>query len=232
VVKGDTLSEIAFQYGLDLQDLMRANPGLNPERLRIGQELLIPGLGAGGEALLPSEPGTQPRVVTHTVGQSETLLGIAAEYAVTLNDIYALNPGISPQFLQIGEVLRIELGPPTPTPTSTPRPTATPLPYPAPVLLGPLDEEDFEGADAQLLLWWTSVGILSEEEWYVVRLLHAGEEIKGWTKAPSWRVPSDLYPGSSATPLFRWHVVVMRINGTPEWEPISPPSSPRSFLWR
>lgn len=223
VAQGDTLYGIALQYGLDIDALMRANPGLDPQRLQIGQELLIPNPGVGGGAALPS----QSRVITHTVEAGETLLGIAAKYGVTLNDIYALNPEVRPQFLQVGQVLHIDLGPPTPTPTSTPLPTATPLPYPAPVPLGPAEGEEFRGPGAHILLWWTSVGILGEKEWYVVRLLHNGEETEARTKAPSWRVPSKLYPGRGGSSLFQWDVVVKRAEG----EVISPPSVSRSFLW-
>jgi LysM repeat protein len=232
VVQGDTLGDVAVQYGLGLEALVQANPGLNPQRLRIGQELLIPTAGTGGAATLSSESLTVSRIVTHTVQQGETLLRIAGEYAVTLNDVYALNPGISPQFLRIGEVLRIEIGPPTPTPTPTPLPTATPLPRSAPVLLGPGEEADFRGTEAHILLWWTSVGILAEDEWYVVRLRHDGVEIEAWTKAPSWRVPLDLYPGSSDSPHFRWDVVVKHTGDALGGEATSPPSSTRSFVWQ
>jgi len=229
VARGDTLSGIALQYGLDVEALTRANPGIDSQRLQIGQELLIPVPGVGGEAVLPSES----RVVTHTVQEGETLLGIAAEYGVALNDIYALNAGVSPQFLQVGQVLRIELGPPTPTPTSTPLPSATPLPYPAPVLLGPAEGEEFQGSEAHILLQWTSVGILQEGEWYQVRLFRGEEETGTWrSKAQGWRLPPEMYPGPGDSPLFRWDVIVKRADGTPQGEPVSPPSAPRSFFWR
>jgi len=229
VARGDTLSGIALQYRLDVEALTRANPGIDSQRLQIGQDILIPVPGVGGEAVLPSES----RVVTHTVQEGETLLGIAAEYGVTLNGIYALNAGVSPQFLQVGQVLRIELGPPTPTPTSTPLPTATPFPYPAPVLLGPVEGEEFQGSEAHILLQWTSVGILQEDEWYQVRLFRMEEEIGTWRiKAQGWLAPSELYPGPGDSPLFRWDVIVNRADGTPEGELVSPPSAPRSFFWR
>jgi D-alanyl-D-alanine carboxypeptidase/D-alanyl-D-alanine-endopeptidase (penicillin-binding protein 4) len=40
---GDTLSEIAQQYGISVSALQKANPGLNARRLRLGQTLKIPG---------------------------------------------------------------------------------------------------------------------------------------------------------------------------------------------
>lgn len=42
VQPGDTLSEIASHYGVSLQSLLDSNPGVQPERLRIGKSLVIP----------------------------------------------------------------------------------------------------------------------------------------------------------------------------------------------
>ncbi len=39
----ETLLGIALRYGVDLEDLLAANPGINPRFLRIGQAVLIPG---------------------------------------------------------------------------------------------------------------------------------------------------------------------------------------------
>ncbi len=42
VRSGDTLTDIARDNGVDLQKLLRANPGVDPTRLKIGQVLNIP----------------------------------------------------------------------------------------------------------------------------------------------------------------------------------------------
>lgn len=42
VKSGDKLTTIAQEYGVDLNRLMQANPGVNPTRLQIGQRLNIP----------------------------------------------------------------------------------------------------------------------------------------------------------------------------------------------
>ncbi|HNQ88519.1 MAG TPA: LysM peptidoglycan-binding domain-containing protein [Verrucomicrobiota bacterium] len=39
---GDTLSRIARRYGVSLRDLISANPGVRPERLKIGEPLRLP----------------------------------------------------------------------------------------------------------------------------------------------------------------------------------------------
>ena len=39
---GDTFARIALESGIKLQDLLNANPGVDPRRLRIGQTIMIP----------------------------------------------------------------------------------------------------------------------------------------------------------------------------------------------
>ncbi len=58
VEQNDTLLAIAARYGISLDDLLAANPGLNPRLLRIGHELLIP--GPGGEPIEELAAQTEP----------------------------------------------------------------------------------------------------------------------------------------------------------------------------
>lgn len=58
VEQSDTLLAIAARYGISLDDLLAANPGLNPRLLRIGHELLIP--GPGGEPIEELAARTEP----------------------------------------------------------------------------------------------------------------------------------------------------------------------------
>ncbi len=39
---GDTLAAIAAQHGVSVDDLISANPGIDPQRLQIGAEIVIP----------------------------------------------------------------------------------------------------------------------------------------------------------------------------------------------
>lgn len=62
VAQGDTLSKIATQYGLTLDQLLAANPQItDPDRIAIGDEVIIPAAGAsvptevgGGEEVTPA----------------------------------------------------------------------------------------------------------------------------------------------------------------------------------
>jgi murein DD-endopeptidase MepM/ murein hydrolase activator NlpD len=82
VQPGDSLSSIASRFGLTLQELMDANPTIDPNTLAIGDQVLIPGL-EGIEGLL----------ITDSVqfGDSLTSLSrrnqIQPEYLIKLNHI-------------------------------------------------------------------------------------------------------------------------------------------------
>lgn len=64
VQKGDTLSEIAKQFGITVEALQEANAILNPEFLQIGQELVIPREDQNPEGPPTSTPTPLPFVVT------------------------------------------------------------------------------------------------------------------------------------------------------------------------
>jgi LysM repeat protein len=73
----------------------------------------------------PTPSGPTPTPLTHIVEEGETLLGIAIEYGVSLDDLITANPGISPRMLSIGQGVLI------PGPEGEPvvvlAPTATPI---------------------------------------------------------------------------------------------------------
>lgn len=64
VQSGQTLISIAILYGIDLEDLLLANPGIDPQFLSVGMELIIPGEGGQPvDALLPT-PTPVPLVLS------------------------------------------------------------------------------------------------------------------------------------------------------------------------
>jgi len=60
VEEGETLLEIAADYGVSLDDLLTANPGISPRLLSIGQAILIPGPEGAPVAILASTPTPMP----------------------------------------------------------------------------------------------------------------------------------------------------------------------------
>lgn len=69
-------------------------------------------------------PAPSPTPFMHEVKKGETMLGIAFQYGVSLDDLKAANPGVDPQFLSVGKqiVIPIQGEIPIIIPTLTPVP--------------------------------------------------------------------------------------------------------------
>ncbi len=80
----------------------------------------------------PTPTPLPPRA--HQVQFGDTLSSIAVRYDTTVEEIVALNPGINPDALQIGQVLLIPPARPTPTPSPLPG-TVSPTPTPGDYLI-------------------------------------------------------------------------------------------------
>lgn len=106
VRSGETLGEIAEDYGTSLAELQRLNPGLDARRIQIGQEIKVPGASSGAASSSAPAP-SQPASRTHTVASGETLDAIAKRYGTTVAELQRLNPRIQPRRLQIGQRLTV-----------------------------------------------------------------------------------------------------------------------------
>jgi LysM repeat protein len=91
VVRGDTASRIASRHGLTLDELRTLNDGLEPDRLRAGQALVV---GHG-------------RLVRHRVLARETLSAIADRYGVRVEEIVRWNEGLDPNRVMIDRALTV-----------------------------------------------------------------------------------------------------------------------------
>jgi LysM repeat protein len=237
---GETVYYIASYYGTSPEAILEAN-GLDENSarlLRVGQKLTIPSSGAVGGPV-PGSARQAPRVI-HEVKSGETLITIAIDLGTTVEAIMGANDLDSPDLIYEGQNLIVPLMPPTATPTLTP--TATPSstpgpPYPAPDLLSPPNSIIYQGADAIIVLSWTSVGILRENQAYLVELetpAHVAP-VTYTTQATAWRLPLDLRPTGRRRGL-SWRVTVVEQSASdPEvsaWEPISLPSETRHFVWQ
>jgi LysM repeat protein len=133
VKNGDTLASIAERFGVSLDDLLAANPGVNPATLHNGDNIKLPaGTSAtvtprATSAVSPAtaEPtSTRPPAPTNTpesLGQTYVVKSgdipetIARDHGITVEALLAANPGVNPNNLQVGQVLVIP-----PAPTATP----------------------------------------------------------------------------------------------------------------
>ncbi|TVR47980.1 MAG: LysM peptidoglycan-binding domain-containing protein [Puniceicoccaceae bacterium] len=93
VRRRETLSGIASTYGVTVQELAAANRIANPNRLQIGQRLVIP------------QPA--PAFIEYTVRRGETLSAIAARHGTTVAELVRYNGLQRPDRISVGQVLRI-----------------------------------------------------------------------------------------------------------------------------
>ncbi len=94
VQRGDTLSEIARDHDVSLADVIELNEMPNPDLIRPGQVILIPGVDGSPEQL-------------HVVSKGESLNRIAAAYGLSASAIAESNSLPNPNLIQPGQELVI-----------------------------------------------------------------------------------------------------------------------------
>ncbi len=110
VQPGDVLSRIARKYQTTLKDLLEANPGVDPRRLRVGYKLVVP----SGTALLAKKadtPKSKPVATsgkTYVVKAGDSLSAIARAHGVTLNNLRNAN-NIRTHIIHPGQKLQIPI---------------------------------------------------------------------------------------------------------------------------
>lgn len=251
VQPGEFLRAIADRYGVTTAEIARANGIQVTDVLRIDQRLVIPQQGT---------PQTPAAGQVHVVRSGENLHLIAQRYNVSLAALMAENGLSDPDVVRIGQELRIPAAAapaptaaPSPTPTATPAPTQTMAPtsgapqtppsqptgaayeYPAPGLLTPPDGTVIRGGD-DVLLNWSSVGLLGDDTWYVVRIWTDDPALAapptGWTRTTAWRIPASHRPPTNApSHRFYWSVTVTRARTGEAPLAVSPESGARWFDW-
>jgi L,D-transpeptidase ErfK/SrfK len=103
VKSGDTLAGIAVRFNTTVAALLNANPGIVPERLRVGQVICV--------AQEKTEQLVCPNLNSYVIRRGDTLAAIAAAFEVTLQALLDANPGIKPQALFPDQVICIPIAP-------------------------------------------------------------------------------------------------------------------------
>ncbi len=124
VTAGDTLWLIARRYGASVATIVEANQLADPDRIYVGQTLVLAGSS-------PAPPSSEPdnstsAAGTHTVEAGETLFAIARRFGVKPDALAAENELTDPNLIRVGQLLAIptDSGPETPTsPTTVPTTT-------------------------------------------------------------------------------------------------------------
>lgn len=243
VATGDTCGGIAYAFGVSVNSIVVMN-GLNADctDLSIGLVLKIPhptptASPEPSRTLNPTEMVQQECNKTeYIVKAGESLVGIAANYAVSMESIKQYN-GKANDTVWEGEKIIIPLCEQmleTPTPTSVP-------PYAAPNLLLPADGASYVNPSEVITLQWSSVGTLRSNEAYAVTIEDVTEgearKLVEYVTDQKFIVPESFRPTSNTPHVFRWSVLPVRQTGTdktsgnPVWEPAGAVSVQRVFSW-
>lgn len=95
VTRGQTLGQIARRYGSSVAALRAANGNVNPRRLQIGQQLVVPRSGAQTTRVASSAgqgtKRTAPGQATVTVRRGDTLWSLARRHGVSTTDLMRWN---------------------------------------------------------------------------------------------------------------------------------------------
>lgn len=112
VQPGDTLASIAQRYGVSVEDIIKTSRLRDPDRLAVGDMLLIP----SKEPAATPQPGSSaaPTGRRYTVQAGDTLVSIAERFGVSAAAIIRASKLSNPDRLAIGDTLVI----PEPEPAS------------------------------------------------------------------------------------------------------------------
>jgi len=122
VVPGETLSRLARQYGVTVNQFAQANNIVNPDLIRAGDTLIVP-CPVPATPTPPVTPfvpdGQGGRQGVYIVQPGDNIYRISLQFGVTMAELMAVN-GISPaqmNFLTVGQQLIIPASATLPTPT-------------------------------------------------------------------------------------------------------------------
>lgn len=264
VKSGDTCGGIAMKYNVPVDTLIRYNNLDANCFLRIGDKLRIPqptptpgpapelppdatqpdtatpGATQSTEAAVPT--ATLPPQIVYTVREGDTCGEIAQRFRMPVNQLIQQNGLDDNCLIRIGQVLTLTFATPTPAVSPTPIIAQTPTPragYPAPQLVSPVEDAVITESLESVTLAWLSVGLLKENEWYVVQVQPAGAITVPVfeTKATSIRLTRAIF-GNLDERSFAWWVQVKQLVAVDPrtnervYNDLSPASAVRRFVWR
>jgi len=126
---GDSLGKIAARYGTTVAALQKANPGVKPQSLQVGQQIKLPATAAA-PAAASTPAGAAPAGARYTVKAGDSLSAIAARNGTTVTALRQAN-NLRSDTIQAGQQLLIP-GVPGAAPTVSPSAGYEP-PKPPPV---------------------------------------------------------------------------------------------------
>lgn len=113
VQSGDVLSRIIAAEcpkGVELGEVLALNGNMNPNRIFVGQELRLPRSSRVKAVSASTKKALAPGSLqgpTHRVAPGEFLGRIAANHGCTVANVMAVNPGLNPDRIAVGQVLNL-----------------------------------------------------------------------------------------------------------------------------
>jgi LysM repeat protein len=242
---GDNCGLIALIFDVTVKSIADLN-NLPPDCgiLTVGQSIKVPQPTPTASPMATSTLSVNQSTesacqkIDYRVGENDTLSGIAANYAVTVETLKTYN-GLTSNNIYSGQLIKIPLC--QRLPTAGPTPTATlPPPYPPANLLLPADGSVFSGTNDTITLQWAAIGGMLEGESYAVTIEDLtqgqGKKLVDYTSDTKYIVPVTFRPVESTPHIIRWWVQPVRQSGTTDsgdaiWVPAGSQSVPRVFSW-
>jgi LysM repeat protein len=130
VARGDSFYSIGKKFGLSANAIAKANPGIDPIRLKVGQKLQVPAGAAAGPAASTPELG-RSAADTYVVKSGDTLSRIARTHNVSLGALREVN-ALKTDRIYPGQKLKLPArAGAAPAPAPEPVNFGTPLPGPS-----------------------------------------------------------------------------------------------------
>ncbi len=242
---GDSCLTIAARFEVSIQSIVLLNDiPASCNTLYEGQTLLIPHPTPTATlyptATLSGIEATRAACeqVSYLVKEGDTLSTISLNYAVPMEAIKDYN-GLVSNTVYSDLTLIIPLCERAATPGPSPTPTPPP-PYPAPSPLLPSDGAYFSLEDSSVSLQWSSVGLINENEAYMVTVEDVtegeGRKLVEYPTDTKFTIPSSFRPRNNQPHVYRWWVSTVRQidvdeDGNPVWENAGETSETRVFTW-
>ncbi|WP_420631542.1 LysM peptidoglycan-binding domain-containing protein [Candidatus Leptofilum sp.] len=228
VSSGETLIGISLFYRIGPEAIAEANGLPANTQVQVAQQLSIPwptptpplqiiAAEINGETVLVDPTGCD----LYQVQAGDSIVGIASRFGVPFELLAEVNRIADPSLLQPGdpvcipEIIYGQSLPPTPGPSPTPTST---LPPPGPQLLYPVAGTAVESVSEAIVLQWTAVKPLAENEMYMVELTNIDDldslPQRGFTRDTAFRVPSEWRPTTLELFQIRWRVSIVQVTGT------------------
>lgn len=103
IKSGQTLYSISKAYNITIDEILSANPGLNPTQIKEGTSIKIPENNQQKNENNNSEINND--YIYHKVKQGETLYFLSKKYNITIDDIIKYNPGL--ETLKADQIVKI-----------------------------------------------------------------------------------------------------------------------------